>query len=282
MAADVGATHSDPVQSNAQVNTGQTNVGAQVTSDFDKNRTTPPGGAVSLPQNLQNGQTNVLAGAVNGTAVGDGFSNVGALKSGAPVTLAAWQGGNQPTPISPDQPFDKELVREHPSFEAARNQALAEVGDLGPNARPVYGRLGDAAGQFVGMQSADGKKGFRLDYAPQDPNDPAKPFGPHFNWWDRTEGTKRGQGARQGAEYFPGGQEEFQRRLQENQRFDPAIRQQQQQQQQEQQQQVQQQDTSFRDRIAAITGLTGAALTAYLIVSEGSRLFPPRNLVPIP
>jgi hypothetical protein len=31
-----------------------------------------------------------------------------------------------------------------------------------------------------------------------------------------------------------------------------------------------------------ITGLTGAALIAYLIISEGSRLFPPRNLVPIP
>lgn len=31
-----------------------------------------------------------------------------------------------------------------------------------------------------------------------------------------------------------------------------------------------------------LTGLTGAALLAYLIISQGSRLFPPRNLVPIP
>jgi len=31
-----------------------------------------------------------------------------------------------------------------------------------------------------------------------------------------------------------------------------------------------------------VTGLTGVALVAYLVVSEGSRLFPPRNLVPIP
>ena len=31
-----------------------------------------------------------------------------------------------------------------------------------------------------------------------------------------------------------------------------------------------------------ITGLTGAALITYLIISEGSRLFPPRNLVPVP
>jgi hypothetical protein len=31
-----------------------------------------------------------------------------------------------------------------------------------------------------------------------------------------------------------------------------------------------------------LTGLTGAALLTYLIISQGSRLFPPRNLVPIP
>jgi len=31
-----------------------------------------------------------------------------------------------------------------------------------------------------------------------------------------------------------------------------------------------------------LTGLTGAALVAYVIISEGSRLFPPRNAIPIP
>jgi hypothetical protein len=31
-----------------------------------------------------------------------------------------------------------------------------------------------------------------------------------------------------------------------------------------------------------VTGLTGGALVLYLIVSEGSRLYPPRNLVPVP
>jgi hypothetical protein len=36
------------------------------------------------------------------------------------------------------------------------------------------------------------------------------------------------------------------------------------------------------ERMAAITGLSGTALVLYLIVSEGSRLFPPRNLVPVP
>lgn len=30
------------------------------------------------------------------------------------------------------------------------------------------------------------------------------------------------------------------------------------------------------------TQLTGAALVLYLIISEGSRLYPPRNLVPVP
>jgi RHS repeat-associated protein len=39
---------------------------------------------------------------------------------------------------------------------------------------------------------------------------------------------------------------------------------------------------SFMDTMSKITGLTGGALVAYVIVSEGSRLFPPRDLVPIP
>jgi hypothetical protein len=41
-------------------------------------------------------------------------------------------------------------------------------------------------------------------------------------------------------------------------------------------------DPGLREKIAAITGLSGAALTLYIIISEGSRLFPPRNLVPVP
>jgi hypothetical protein len=40
-------------------------------------------------------------------------------------------------------------------------------------------------------------------------------------------------------------------------------------------------DQGFLDRMAAITGLTGTALIVYLIISEGSRLFPPRNLIPV-
>jgi RHS repeat-associated protein len=39
---------------------------------------------------------------------------------------------------------------------------------------------------------------------------------------------------------------------------------------------------SFIDRVSRASGLTGAALALYLIISEGSRVYPPRNLVPIP
>ena len=31
-----------------------------------------------------------------------------------------------------------------------------------------------------------------------------------------------------------------------------------------------------------LTGLSGAALVVYIVISEGSRLFPPRNFVPVP
>jgi RHS repeat-associated protein len=42
------------------------------------------------------------------------------------------------------------------------------------------------------------------------------------------------------------------------------------------------QNRSLIDNLEKITGLTGTALVVYLIISEGSRLFPPRNLVPVP
>lgn len=41
-------------------------------------------------------------------------------------------------------------------------------------------------------------------------------------------------------------------------------------------------DDDFMKKMEKLTGLSGAALIIYLIFSEGSRLFPPRNLVPIP
>jgi len=37
------------------------------------------------------------------------------------------------------------------------------------------------------------------------------------------------------------------------------------------------------EKMQQVTGLTGALLITYIIISEGSRVvFPPRNLVPIP
>ena len=38
----------------------------------------------------------------------------------------------------------------------------------------------------------------------------------------------------------------------------------------------------FMKKMEQVTGLAGTALIIYLIISEGTRLFPPRNLVPIP
>lgn len=39
---------------------------------------------------------------------------------------------------------------------------------------------------------------------------------------------------------------------------------------------------SLMDKVGEITGLTGTALVVYFIISEGSRLFPPRNFIPVP
>lgn len=41
-------------------------------------------------------------------------------------------------------------------------------------------------------------------------------------------------------------------------------------------------DPAFMEKMSELTGLTGAALFIYVLISEGSRFFPPRNLVPIP
>ncbi len=45
---------------------------------------------------------------------------------------------------------------------------------------------------------------------------------------------------------------------------------------------IAQPDSDYLKKMQELTGLTGAALIIYLIISEGSRLFPPRNLIPIP
>jgi hypothetical protein len=45
---------------------------------------------------------------------------------------------------------------------------------------------------------------------------------------------------------------------------------------------AQEHSPAFWKTMERLTGLTGAALVTYVIISEGSRAFPPRNLVPVP
>lgn len=95
-----------------------------------------------------------------------------------------------------------EAVRGHRSLEAARNKTLEEIGDLGHDKQRTRARLGDDIGKVNGFKSADGKRGFRVDY------DPDK--GVHYNWFDWSRGS-RGTGGRWGAEIFPGTQEDYAR-----------------------------------------------------------------------
>jgi RHS repeat-associated protein len=41
-------------------------------------------------------------------------------------------------------------------------------------------------------------------------------------------------------------------------------------------------DSTFMEKMGAITGLSGTALVVYIVISEGSRLFPLRNAIPVP
>ncbi|OBX76551.1 hypothetical protein A9306_10000 [Moraxella atlantae] len=58
------------------------------------------------------------------------------------------------------------ILPKQKNWESARNVALKELGDLGPNSKPLIGRLqvSDGYGNIIGRQSADGKKRWRLDY----------------------------------------------------------------------------------------------------------------------
>lgn len=41
-------------------------------------------------------------------------------------------------------------------------------------------------------------------------------------------------------------------------------------------------DSAFMKKMSELTGLTGITLLIYVIISEGSRAFPPRNAIPVP
>lgn len=68
------------------------------------------------------------------------------------------------------------------SFERARNLALSEVGNLGINSKPNISNLPKSRsyGKVIGRQSADGLRGWRIDF------DPIK--GPHINIFDYSKG----------------------------------------------------------------------------------------------
>ncbi|WP_206093822.1 hypothetical protein [Paludifilum halophilum] len=91
------------------------------------------------------------------------------------------------------------------SYEEARNKALDIIGDLGPGATKVTGRLPSSAGygKVIGRQSADGKVRWRLDY------DPEK--GCHINIEDFREG--KGNRAKKMYIRFPGNEETYNKLL---------------------------------------------------------------------
>lgn len=93
-----------------------------------------------------------------------------------------------------------ELIRKHPSMAAAWVTVVQNLGDLGDDQKETTARLGSARGLVHGAQSADGRRGWRLDF------DPEK--GPHFNWYDWSKG-KRGAGGRWAAEMFPGNEQGY-------------------------------------------------------------------------
>ncbi|MEC0785020.1 T7SS effector LXG polymorphic toxin [Bacillus haynesii] len=70
------------------------------------------------------------------------------------------------------------------TYEQARNKAMEIIGDLGPDSKPLVGRLEVSAGygKIIGRRSSDKKVRWRLDY------DPEK--GPHINIEDFRKGKK--------------------------------------------------------------------------------------------
>ncbi|MCE9042995.1 RHS repeat-associated core domain-containing protein, partial [Parabacteroides distasonis] len=61
-------------------------------------------------------------------------------------------------------------------FNQARNEALKWLEERGFKAeKPTLGRFGDIAGKPIGMQTVDGKVGFRVEYDVRS--------GAHFNIW---------------------------------------------------------------------------------------------------
>ncbi|MBB4929672.1 Flp pilus assembly pilin Flp [Lipingzhangella halophila] len=73
-----------------------------------------------------------------------------------------------------------------PNEQAALDRAEQRVNLAGEETIEHTQKIGPWEGFTSGRQTADGKRGWRLDF---DPNNPDKGY--HINWWDRTDGKKR-------------------------------------------------------------------------------------------
>ncbi|MFD8997376.1 polymorphic toxin-type HINT domain-containing protein [Streptomyces abikoensis] len=75
---------------------------------------------------------------------------------------------------------------EVPNFASARDKARAEAG-LGDDAVPFKSEVGPMKDKlYVGMQSPDGRSGWRIDF---DPKNPEKAL--HVNWWKNFDRSKK-------------------------------------------------------------------------------------------
>jgi hypothetical protein len=80
----------------------------------------------------------------------------------------------------------KEIPGSAKTFDEARNKGRAASG-IGDDAIPYLSEVGPQKGKtYVGMQSPDGKSGWRIDW---DPKNPKK--GLHVNWWKNFDRTKK-------------------------------------------------------------------------------------------
>lgn len=162
-------------------------------------------GAIPGGQAATGARLAVKAGGAAIEATGKAAAKKTAKEGAQSAAQKAGKGTGGPQgPKRSKKPQTEELVRDHKNFETARNKALDEIGSLNHDFKPVKGKFGAAKGKVNGQQSADGKRGFRLDY------DPEK--GPHVNWYDWSGGRK-GQGGRWGAEQFPGTEKDLSKLL---------------------------------------------------------------------
>ncbi|MCP1642212.1 RHS repeat-associated protein [Pseudomonas citronellolis] len=77
-----------------------------------------------------------------------------------------------------NKPFAENV--EFETFEQARNSALDWLGERGFKAeKPTIGKFGENAGKPIGMQTSDGKVGYRIEYDERN--------GAHINVWSGKE-----------------------------------------------------------------------------------------------